>query len=189
MQSLSEHSTPQLLTILDDAPDFSVDLKWHFSSWVPFLSNLCPEDTVRIQKRGMKVRMDMTLLGFENMRWVRGNRTILLKAEPQSDDGRNISVQVVNIDHETRTCFVEHVKDVAGGDMAGMGPSNPGFRHELQARLSNPVATTVMDQDNVSFHKAKSGVWGFQRDRVDTVADHTCQVYGTSGIEFVTKQR
>ncbi|EGD74233.1 hypothetical protein PTSG_06243 [Salpingoeca rosetta] len=189
LQSVSEHSVPQLLTILDDAPDFSVDLKWNFSSWVPFLSGLCPDDTVHIHKRGMRVRMDMTLLGFENMRWIRGNRTIILKATPRSDDGRNVDVDIINVDHDTRTCFIETVQDLAGATDTPASADSPGFRQELRSRLDSPVTTTVMNHEQVSFHRAKAGVWGFQRDRVDTIGGYECSVFGTSGIEFITKQR
>eukprot|EP00043_Microstomoeca_roanoka_P029420 m.21827 g.21827 ORF g.21827 m.21827 type:complete len:692 (-) comp9187_c0_seq3:1651-3726(-) len=188
LETVAENSVPQLLTVLEDAPNFSVDLEWSFSSWIPFVSQMCPNDTIRIHKRGKQVRMDMTLLDFNNMTWERGNRTILFKAIPKSDDGRHTVVEIVNIDHDNQLAFVERIEDM-GQHGASQDLDSFSFQTELASRLNSPVTTTVMDHDKVAFHRLKSGVWGFQRDRTDTIGDYQCKVFSTSGMELVTKTR
>ena len=59
-------------------PDFRIEMTWTFSSWVPLVSKLLPNDTVTIYKRGSNFRMDSTLLGMEKMRWQRGQISVLL---------------------------------------------------------------------------------------------------------------
>lgn len=52
-----------------------------FSSPVPLVSRICPNDVCRIWKSGAKLRVDITLLGFENMSWIRGRRSFIFKGE------------------------------------------------------------------------------------------------------------
>lgn len=60
----------------------------------------------KIWKKGSSVRFDMTLLGFENMKWERGNRSVVFTAEP-TDDPSRVVITMKNIDHDARMAFVE----------------------------------------------------------------------------------
>ena len=44
---------------------------------------MCPSDTYKIYKQGSNVRIDTTLLGFEQSSWQRGNKSYVFKAEGQ----------------------------------------------------------------------------------------------------------
>lgn len=48
---------------------------------VPLVSRVCPSDVCRIWKSGASLRVDITLLGFENMTWIRGRRSYIFRGD------------------------------------------------------------------------------------------------------------
>eukprot|EP00045_Choanoeca_perplexa_P010410 m.105021 g.105021 ORF g.105021 m.105021 type:complete len:613 (+) comp15269_c0_seq1:157-1995(+) len=185
LQSETQDRIPELLSLLDETPDFEVDMKWDFSSWVPLVSGMCPSDVCHIWKKGNSVRFDMTLLGFENMRWVRGNRSVIFTSSHNNGESGGIAFQTTMtlVDHDSRSAMATSMQA-----NTTQGPVSVA-EEELQYRLDNPVTTTHMDEDKVSFTRLQSGIWGFQRDRTDEVSGYTCQVFGAGGIQLETKTR
>lgn len=171
---------PELLHKLKQAPDFYVEMKWEFTSWVPLVSRMCPSDTYKVYKQGSNVRIDTTLLGFDHANWQRGNRSYIFK-------GQNDGATMMEVDHETRKVYVEHMKLIEDDNiqMIQMEPSEEG----VIARLTNPIVTTYIDTDKISFERNKAGLWGWRSDKSEVVNGHECKVFSASNVELITKTR
>nr|XP_018901453.1 PREDICTED: ankyrin repeat domain-containing protein 13B [Bemisia tabaci] len=169
---------PDLLLKLKEAPDFYVEMKWEFTSWVPLVSRMCPSDTYRVYKQGSKVRIDTTLLGFEQNNWQRGNTSFIFQ-------GQNESATLMEVDHETNRVFVEQMRTVAPADLSLLQPSP----ETVSARLTTPIVTTYIDTDKISFERNKSGMWSWRQDKTETINGHDCKVFGASNVELITKTR
>ncbi|XP_012258413.2 ankyrin repeat domain-containing protein 13D isoform X2 [Athalia rosae] len=193
---------PELLHKLKQAPDFYVEMKWEFTSWVPLVSRMCPSDTYKVYKQGSNVRIDTTLLGFDHTNWQRGNRSYVFKGQTatnapvvirctrsyvfsmlgqQSDDGATM----MEVDHETKKVYVEHMKLVSEDHEQMILPSE----ESIIARLTNPIVTTYIDTEKISFERNKAGLWGWRSDKSEAVNGHECKVFSASNVELITKTR
>ncbi|XP_048582548.1 ankyrin repeat domain-containing protein 13D [Nematostella vectensis] len=169
---------PDLLEELKAATDFYVEMKWEFTSWVPFMSRMCPSDTYKIYKSGAAVRVDTTLLGFDQNEWQRGNRTYVFKAD---DKGGTF----LEIDHERRRVWTETLS--LRNDIRDLDSTKPS-EEVITSRMTSPLVTTILDTDKIAFQRHKT-MWGWGGDKTETVDDYECKVYTASGVEVVTKTR
>ncbi|XP_072948956.1 ankyrin repeat domain-containing protein 13D [Epargyreus clarus] len=168
---------PDLLHRLSLAPDFYVEMKWEFTSWVPLVSRICPFDTYKVYKRGGNVRVDTTLIGFENNRWQRGDRTYIFRGQ-----GRTASL--VELDHELGTSWCEYLE--SAGDVREWPPTP---QHIIQQRLSAPIAINYLDTDKISFERNKCGIWGWRQDKTESVNGYECKVFSANNVELVSRTR
>ncbi|KAH9525446.1 Ankyrin repeat domain-containing protein 13B [Bulinus truncatus] len=171
---------PDLLKKLQETPDFYVEMKWEFTSWVPLISRMCPSDTYKVWKKGSSVRIDTTLLGFDNMTWHRGSRSYIFKVT-----GDNVAA-IMEIDHDLNEVYQETIRVLpVSADPSVMRPSEEA----VAARLTSPANTTFVDTNRISFERSKSGIWGWRTDKTETVNSYECKVFTANNVELVTKTR
>ncbi|XP_068441744.1 ankyrin repeat domain-containing protein 13B [Clinocottus analis] len=200
---------PVLLEQLRQAQDFYVEMKWEFTSWVPLVSRICPSDTYRVWKSGQCLRVDTTLMGFDQMTWQRGNRSFIFR-------GQDSSAEVMEVDHDRQLVFCETlcVSSLAalspgggrgnsggggGGGNNGACGSNAGglgllgatqpSDEQVAARLSAAVVTTQLDTRNIAFERNKTGILGWRSERTETVNGYEAKVFAASNVELITRTR
>ncbi|CAF0934034.1 unnamed protein product [Adineta ricciae] len=168
---------PELLRKLKESPDFYVEMKWEFSSWVPLVSKLCPNDTYKIYKSGPNVRVDTTLLGIEGTNWQRGNRTFIFSLLADC-------AKMIDIDHETRSAFSENLS-IPGEEAILLEPN----MDQIEGKLMSPSMTVYLDVDKIEFERSKSGVWGMRNEKSESINGYQCKVYTANNFELVTRTR
>uniref|UniRef100_A0A0K2T0F6 Ankyrin repeat domaincontaining protein 13Blike [Megachile rotundata] n=1 Tax=Lepeophtheirus salmonis TaxID=72036 RepID=A0A0K2T0F6_LEPSM len=168
---------PRLLNKLMDAPDFYVEMKWEFTSWLPLFSRWCPSDVYKIYKRGSHLRIDTTLLCFDTRSWARGNRSYILS--PGSNDTANI----LKIDHDNKTYHNEKwdftTEELTTSD------------RQITSRQRNPLIFTFLDTEKIHFERSKTSsyiLWG-SSDKYETISGYNCKVFAANNVELVTKTR
>uniref|UniRef100_A0A4W5Q889 Ankyrin repeat domain 13B n=1 Tax=Hucho hucho TaxID=62062 RepID=A0A4W5Q889_9TELE len=181
---------PVLLERLHQAQDFYVEMKWEFTSWVPLVSRICPSDTYRVWKSGQCLRVDTTLMGFDQMTWQRGNRSFIFR-------GQDSSAAVMEVDHDRQLVFCETLcvsslmspsqrRGTTGlGLLGALQPSE----EQVAARLSAPVVTTQLDTKNITFERNKTGILGWRSEKTEMVNGYEAKVYGASNVELITRTR
>ena len=95
-----ERRLPAVQRALEAMPDFTITMRMELKSWLPLVSLVLPSDTFTMYKRGSSLRIDSTLLGFNNLKWERGNLSLLLWGREAPLPG---SVRVLDWDSKSET--------------------------------------------------------------------------------------
>ncbi|KAG0206123.1 Ankyrin repeat domain-containing protein 13C [Mortierella sp. GBA30] len=166
----------------EDLDQFYFQLQWEFQSWVPFVSGLCPNDTYHIWKKGNAVRMDTSLVGFENMKWVRGHISIIFRVDPDSGPELVIIDRVKKITQRLARSSDED-------DETHREPTDEEIEDEVSLCFNSAITSTNVPTSAIKFQRAKAGMWGYRTNKVEKVGEYECAVWKMDGVEFRTRVR
>ncbi|KAF9983551.1 Ankyrin repeat domain-containing protein 13C [Mortierella antarctica] len=166
----------------EDLDQFYFQLQWEFQSWVPFVSGLCPNDTYHIWKKGNAVRMDTSLVGFENMKWLRGHISIIFRVDPDSGPELVIIDRVKKITQRLARSSDED-------EEAHHEPTEEEIEDEVSICFNSNITSTNVPTSAIKFQRAKAGMWGYRSNKVEKVGEYECAVWKMDGVEFRTRVR
>ncbi|CAJ0558377.1 unnamed protein product, partial [Mesorhabditis spiculigera] len=163
---------PHIAKVLRDLGDFYLELKWDFHSWIPLLSRMLPSDVCRIHKRGTKLRMDTTLVDFNEKSWERGDITFLFDAEAETPEQQLVVLDnklkvYQRIRHEESECEVDE---------------------EIDVLMSSDIVSASMSTKTISFSQALSG-WVFRHNREEQIGEYHTNFYVVEGMNLITRKR
>jgi len=140
---------------------------------------LCPSDCYKIWKRGSRIRVDTTLVGFERLQWIRGNVSFLFIVKEKTSS-------FFMLDHDKKLFEeVDKLEDYTEKDV----------EEDLNIRFNTDIVTAKVKKpmhdgdDRQTFERQKSGLFGLGGDKKDTVSGYDTDVFDIKDIEFITKTR
>ncbi|XP_051515244.1 ankyrin repeat domain-containing protein 13A-like isoform X1 [Myxocyprinus asiaticus] len=172
---------PELLCKIRESPDFYMEMKWEFTSWIPLVSRVCPSDVCRIWKSGACLRVDTTLLGFENMTWIRGRRSYIFRGDDNCTELMEVNHEEEVVDTE-RFDLSREIEDVT---LDSMQPAE----QEVAKRLTTSIVNTYLDTKDIAFERCKSGIWGWRSDRTEVVNGFEAKVFSVNNVNVVIRTR
>ncbi|XP_053181208.1 ankyrin repeat domain-containing protein 13A [Scomber japonicus] len=179
--STALEGVPELLAKIRESPDFYMEMKWEFTSWIPLLSRVCPSDVCRIWKSGASLRVDATLLGFENMTWIRGRRSYIFKGDDSCAELMEVNHDDQVVDTE-RFNISQEIEDVT---LESMQPAE----QEVAKRLTTSIVNTYLDTKDIAFERTKSGIWGWRSDKSEVVNGFEAKVFNVNNVNVVIRTR
>ncbi|KAG0239995.1 Ankyrin repeat domain-containing protein 13C [Actinomortierella wolfii] len=117
--------------------------------------------------------VDTELVGFENLKWIRGHISIIFHVDPVEGP------ELVLVDRVKK--IVQRL--ARSTDEEKDKPSVP-TEEEVEREVATNVPTSA-----ISFTRAKTGLWGYRTPKTEKVGQYECSVWKMEGIEFRTRTR
>lgn len=160
---------PSLNLALNQIADFYLELKWEFSSWVPLLSKILPNDICKIYKSGSKIRLDSTLIDFNEMHWQRGDISFIFRGDSDT--------MITAMDNDAKCYQTVRTQE-----------NEMEIQDEIDLLMMSDIVNAKLNTKNISFAAAKTG-WFIREDKKEKICQYNCDVYHVNGLSMEQRKR
>lgn len=151
--------------------DFYMELKWDFQSWVPLVSRILPSDLCKIHKKGSSIRLDTTIVDFNDMRWERGDISFIFNGNEKPNNSLTVLDNKANLYQKVK--YEE---------------SEVEIEDEVDLLMSSDILAAQMSTKSISFTRAQTG-WIFREARKEMVGAFQADFYVINGILLESRKR
>ncbi|CAL1579520.1 unnamed protein product [Knipowitschia caucasica] len=166
-----EDKRPKLLKALRELGDFYLELHWDFQSWVPLLSRMLPSDACKIYKQGTNIRLDTTLIDFNDMKCQRGDLSFIFDGDAAP------SRSFVVLDNEAKVYQRIHHEE-----------SEMETEEEVDILMSSDVYSATLSTKSITFSRSQIG-WLFREDKTERVGNFLADFYAVNGLVLESRKR
>uniref|UniRef100_A0A914D2T3 Ankyrin repeat domain-containing protein 13C n=1 Tax=Acrobeloides nanus TaxID=290746 RepID=A0A914D2T3_9BILA len=163
---------PHLFKVLNDIGDFYLELRWDFHSWIPLLSRVLPSDICKIYKRGTALRMDTTLVDFNERTWERGDISFIYNPAAES-----VNQHLVVLDNKSKV--FQRIRNQE---------TDVELDEEVDVLMSSDIVSASMSTKPITFERAFSG-WIFKHEKSEQIGNFEANYYAVEGMSLVTRKR
>ena len=161
-QNLWETNKFALMQMLKKIPDFSFEMGWECDSKIiPFVKRFAPSDNYKIYKLGDSLRIDLSLLGWQKMKSIRGNSSIMFNGKGGE---------------EGRLCIVDHNKRAAADLFSDL--ETIALENKVDELIKQEQVNSEIKAENVTFKPAKT--WRGEI-ATQTIEGYHCTKYNAKG--------
>ncbi|XP_032821926.2 ankyrin repeat domain-containing protein 13C-like [Petromyzon marinus] len=166
-----EEKRPRLLKALRELGNFYLELHWDFQSWVPLVSRMLPSDTCKIYKHGTNIRLDTTLIDFNDMKWQRGDMSFIFIGDLPPSHSLTV------LDNEQKVYQrISHEESEAETE------------EEVDILMSSDIVSATMSTKSIGFSRAQTG-WLFKEDKTERVGTFLADFYTIAGLVLESRKR
>uniref|UniRef100_A0A914YFE4 Ankyrin repeat domain-containing protein 13C n=1 Tax=Panagrolaimus superbus TaxID=310955 RepID=A0A914YFE4_9BILA len=163
---------PHLMKVLGSIDDFYMEIKWDFHSWVPLLTRILPSDVCKIYKHGTALRMDTTLVDFNDRSWERGDISFIYN--PQVE---HLKQHLVVLDNKKKV--YQKLKNSS---------VEKDIEEEVDVLMSSDIVSAQMSTKPITFQPMMAG-WFFRHEKSDMVGTFSTNYYNVDNLNLVSKKR
>lgn len=154
--------------------DFVMELHWDFQTWVPLVSKILPSDTCHIYRLGNKIRMDSTLVDFSDMRWIRGDISVII------DYGAEPEPEIVMMDNVNKV-YQRMIRPSKQERQASIDD-------EVDVTMSTDIVDASIKTSNVVVDRVQEGFF-FRQDKCQKIGRFSADIYRIRGLTFRSRKR